>query len=402
MDKGANFSGQPVFSQLINLIPKSVIAKASMKHKGDHYVKKFNTYHHVVTMLFAQFQDCCSLREVVLGMLACQGKLNHLGLTHFPKRSTIAEANARRSHLVFQDLYFALLKRYSSFLADSRNSLLDKRLFILDATVISLFQDILPAAGRNSIDGKRKGGIKVHAVLNAALDLPEMIILKPASHADRSELQNVHLPPKSILVFDKGYVNFDQFNRFTRDQISWVTRKTSSWNIEVMQDLEVEEHQHMNGVLKDQLVIIGNTINTRQTRVKARLVTYYDEKSDRTFEFVTNNLTMSPITIAQLYQKRWQVELLFKRIKQNSQLYNFIGDNENAIKIQIWCSLLSDLLTKIIQKKIRTNLAYSSIVKLIQLHFLSYFNLVEFLNNPTEVVKEITGEQQTENQFSSA
>jgi hypothetical protein len=132
------------------------------------------------------------------------------------------------------------------------------------------------------------------------------------------------------------------------------------------------------------------------------LVKFYDAESKREFEFVTNNFTMSPTTIAQIYQKRWQVELLFKRIKQNSQLYNFVGDNVNAIKIQIWCSLIADLITKIVQKQTKVKYAYSNIATLIRLHFLSYVELFKFLNNPKlEFEVELSREKQI-TLFSSA
>jgi len=395
MGKNAKFSGQPIFSQLINFIPKDSFARIVSSHQADRYVKKFDSFHHLVTMIYAQFQNCNSLREIEIGMLACKGKLNHLGVQHLPKRSTLAEANSRRTHEIFQDLYFSILDRYKQILSDSRNSWLDKRLYILDATVISLFQDILPVAGRPRNDGRRKGGVKVHALLNASYDVPEMIVMKAAADADRNELFNIKLPTKSILVFDKGYVNFDQFNRFTSEEITWVTRKTASWVIEVIDEKKVDLHQEMNGVLSDQVVIVGNKTNKKQVRVRARLVKFYDAESKREFEFVTNNFTMSPTTIAQIYQKRWQVELLFKRIKQNSQLYNFLGDNVNAIKIQIWCSLIADLITKIVQKQTKVKYAYSNIATLIRLHFLSYVELFKFLNNPKlEFEVELSREKQ--------
>lgn len=402
MGKSAIFSGQPIFSQLINFIPKQEFVSSVKTYGGDRYVKKFNSFHHLITMLYAEFQNCDSLREIEVGMLGIMQKFNHLGLTYLPKRSTLAEANERRNPKIFEELYFALLRQHGAFLADSRNSLLDHRLYLLDATVITLFQNILPAAGRQPSDGKRKGGIKVHTIVNAAKDVPEMVILNAAASRDGNALKEVKLPKNSILVFDKGYVNFKEFNRFAEEKITWVTRRTTSWAYDVTKENEITDHLKINGVLGDQEIILGNTKNKEQTRVRARLVVYYDSKSDRSFEFVTNNFTMSALTIAQLYEKRWQVELIFKRLKQNCQLRNFLGDNENAIKIQIWIALIADLLTKIIQKKVKgRRYAFSTVATIIRLHLMSYFKVLLFLESPHKVLEKQQVEA-IEDLFSSA
>lgn len=402
MGKNAIFSGQPIFSQLLKFIPRDRFSAIVKKYNGDRYVKKFNSFHHLVCMLYAQFENCCSLREIEIGMLACMDKLVHLGIVHRSKRSTLSEANMRRDPKIFEELYFSILRKYYHVLSDSRHAFLDKRLYILDATVVTLFKNILPAAGCNPKDGNRKGGLKVHTLLSAASDLPEMVVMNAAASRDGNVLKDIHLPKKSIIVFDKGYVNFDQFNRFTKEEVSWVTRKTTSWVYETKQEREVSEDQKNNGVISDKEIILGNTTNRKQTRVKARIVTYYDQKTEREFEFVTNNFKMSAITIAQLYEKRWQVELVFKRIKQNSQLYNFLGDNENAIKIQVWAALIADLMTKIVQCKTGKKICYSQIATIIRLHFMSYFNLFNFLRDPQKACKSTAQKQEELNLFSSA
>ncbi len=402
MGKNAFFSGQPIFSQLLKFIPRDRFSNIVSKYKGDRYTKKFDSFHHLVSLLYAQFENCSSLREVEIGMLACMDKLTHLGIVHHTKRSTLSEANIRREPKIFEELYFSILHKYRDILSDTRNALLDKRLYILDATVVTLFKDILPAAGCNPKDGNRKGGLKVHTLLSASSDLPELIVMKAAASRDSLVLKDLNLPKKSILVFDKGYINFDQFNRFTKEEVSWVTRRTTSWVYETTQESEVNEDLKINGVISDKEIILGNTANRRQTRVKARLVTYYDQKSDREFEFVTNNFQMSALTIAQIYEKRWQVELVFKRIKQNSQLYNFLGDNENAIKIQVWAALIADLMTKIVQCKTNKKICYSQIATIIRLHFMSYFNLFDFLRNPQKAFRSSTQKPEEFTLFSSA
>lgn len=402
MSKNALFSGQPIFSQLIKFIPRDKFSSIVRKYNGDRYTKKFDSVHHLISMLYAQFENCSSLREVEIGMLACMEKMRHLGIVHQTKRSTLSEANIRRDPKIFEELYFTILNKYRHILTDSRNALLDKRLYILDATVVTLFKDILPAAGCNPKDGKRKGGLKVHTLLSAASDLPELVVMNAAASRDGNVLKDIDLPKKSILVFDKGYVNFDQFNRFSKEEVYWVSRRTTSWVYEIKKEIEVNEDLKINGVISDKEIILGNTHNRRQTRVSARMVTYYDHKSEREFEFITNNFQMSALTIAQLYEKRWQVELVFKRIKQNSQLYNFLGDNENAIKIQVWAALIADLMTKIVLCKTGRKICYSQVATIIRLHFMSYFNLFDFLRDPQKAYKSSTQKIAEYNLFSSA
>lgn len=387
MSKNANYIGQPIFSQLLNFIPKQKIARISEEHKSDHYIKRFKTYDHLVTMLYCSFHNCRSIREVTTGMMACHGKLQHLGLSNYPKRSTLSDANKRRDSTVFEDIYFAFHKMYKSSLSDSRpKGMLDKRLYIVDSTTISLFQEILRNAGQSPANGKRKGGIKAHVLINADEDVPCMVRMTNASASDTPFLQHIQLPKKSILVFDRGYKSYSEFERFANEGITWISRKIPLAKAETVNVRPVDKQQELSGVMKDEDIILGNTMNKKQKRIEARLITFYDVQADRIFEFTTNSKTMKPSTIAQLYQRRWQIETLFKRLKQNNQLKYFLGDNENAIRIQIWCSLIADLLIKIVQNKVKRNWSFANISSMIRIHLMSYTSLFSFLENPEKTI----------------
>ncbi|MFO8146506.1 MAG: DUF4372 domain-containing protein, partial [Gillisia sp.] len=168
MNKSKNFSGQPIIKQVLNFIDPKDIYRTAKKHNSDRYTKRFTTYEHLVTMIFTVISGCSSLREVSSIMLACEGKINHLGLKDFPKRSTLSDANKRRSAEVFADIYHSLYKRYHRFLSDSRPfEPAVKDLKIVDSSTITLFSDILKGVGRNPLNGKKKGGIKLHTMINA-------------------------------------------------------------------------------------------------------------------------------------------------------------------------------------------------------------------------------------------
>ncbi|HEX7846989.1 MAG TPA: IS4 family transposase [Chitinophagaceae bacterium] len=247
MSKGNFFTGQPIFNQVLKFIPRSQIQAIARECQADHYCKSFTTYAHLVTMLYAIFNRCDSLREVSTGLLAWDQRINHLGLKGHPRRSTISDANKRRSEAVFEKIYFKLLAKYKSVLPDSRRSVKKNNLYIFDATSIALFQEILKASGLSSADGKRKGGIKVHTLLHSAQDTPVMIRYSPAAQSDVTFLKEVQLPKGSVIVFDKGYCDYRSYNRFTNDRVTFVTRHRDRSVYQLLGKRDVNQFQQQQG-----------------------------------------------------------------------------------------------------------------------------------------------------------
>jgi Domain of unknown function (DUF4372)/Transposase DDE domain len=391
MNKSTFFSGQPIFAQLLKFIPKDSIARIARDSKADHYSKRFNTYEHLVTMLYSIFNNCNSLREVTTGMLASEQRLAHLGIRYHPRRSTISDANIRRQAEVFEKIYFSLYKKYASFLSDSCKNSKASKLYILDATTISLFQEVLRTSGKNP-SGKRKGGIKVHTLIRSDQDVPSMIRLTEAAANDSQFLKEVNLPKGSVIVFDRGYRDFTTLNRFTSEGIGWVTRLNRLFAYDIKQEYILPDN--CSAIISDQQIQLGWRSGTKVT---ARLVTYYDDASKEKYEFLTNNYRMSAINIASLYRKRWQIELLFKRMKQNYPLKYFLGDSENAIKIQIWCSLIADLLLKIVKKAAAARWSFSNLAAMVRLHLMTYINIFNFLKSPEKSLLKLFSKPVTQN-----
>jgi len=213
MSKNTNFSGQPIFNQLIKFVNKSERRRIAKKHDSERYVKKFTTYNHVIVMLFVAFEGYHSIREVIVGLLANAHKLSHLGLSYLVRRSTFSEANQRRSSKVFGDIYMSVYRRHASTLADSRLSDADmRRLYIMDSTTITLFKDILKGVGRNPKEGKEKEGIKARTIIKASENVPCLIRYGEAVRHDHMFLDEVlNLAAGSIITFDKGYVDYTQY-----------------------------------------------------------------------------------------------------------------------------------------------------------------------------------------------
>ena len=398
MNQGTFFSGQPILAQIVNLIPRSHVQLLAREFGTDRYYKKFKTYHHLIAMLYTVYNRCTSLREVVTGLMACENRLRHVQVTYTPRRSTLADANCRRDYRVFEGIYRYLYRTYASVLPDSYPDKWMSKLYIVDSTTITLFSDVMKGVGRPAFNGKRKGGIKAHTLMKADEDVPRLVVLKPATSSDRAFLREVAVPSGSIVVFDRAYVNFKIYNDWTEEETTFITRLSKRVIPEILEERDVPEEEHNLGVRRDTHVLLGH--KTQEHKVKARLVFYWDEKSKRTFEFLTNNFAMTPSVVARIYQQRWQIEILFKRIKQNYPLQYFLGDNPNAIKVQIWCALIADLLLKIIRKRCTRAWSFANLASMVRLHLMTYIDLISFLNQPEKALLKTHGQRRDELEWS--
>lgn len=390
MGKSTNFSGQPILNQLLMFLDKGQIKKISKTHEGDRYVKKFNTYNHVVVMLFTALEGYSSIREVIVGLLANAHKLSHLGLSYVVRRSTLSEANGRRSSKLFGDIYMEVYGRNRESLTDSRLSDADmKRLYIMDSTTITLFKDILKGVGRNPLQGKKKGGIKAHTIIKASENVPCLIRYSAAVRHDHTFLKEIHTLPKgSIITFDKGYVDYAEYEAFSKSGICYVTRLKDNAAYEARKEYELPDNAP-SAVLKDEEVVLYYGQN-KQNEHRTRRIAYWDDENKRLFEFISNNFELSAEKIALIYKQRWQIELLFKQLKQNFPLKYFLGDNENAIEIQIWAAMLANLLITLVKSKVKRPWAFSNMVSLIRNQLMNYVDIYRFLEDPEGCWREVT------------
>jgi len=382
MDKSTHFFGQSVFGQLISLIDNRIISEASIECKSDHYVKRFRTKDHLISMLFCSFAKCASLREVSGAMLGLSGKTKHFQLQHIPRRSTLSDANKRRDSSVFGNIYNKLLRKYGHHISDSRiKDVINKQIEIFDSTTISLFKDILKCVGRNPENGRKKGGIKVHTVINVDETVPKMVWFTEAAKNDHILLEKLKLDDNIIYVFDKGYNDYKAFKLFGENRTGFVTRIKDNAVYETIETSPIGEDIH-SGVLEDQIIEVTVKEGSVEGKLKLRKIRFYDRVLKREFEFLTNLFEMRPDLVAAIYKLRWQIELLFKQLKQNFPLKYFLGDNENAIKIQIYCALIANLLMTVIQKSVRKSWSFSNLVSFCKIHLFNYIHLLRFLENP--------------------
>jgi hypothetical protein len=331
------------------------------------------------------------MNEICEGLRAMGGKLNHLGLKKAPAKSTACDGLRNRPSKFFEDVYFSLADRYKGFLSDSRTfGLTFKEVLLIDSTTIRLFSDILKGVGRNpKNDGKKKGGLKVHMLIDAVQSVGRFIKITEAKVHDKNFLKELQLISHSMVVFDRAYNYYMQFARWTEQKVFFVTRMKKNADYTVVETLRT--HERVPGkamVLKEEIIEIGyhpeddqgRKIMKQKKTLRLRKVCYQDEKN-RYYEFLCNNTEITAEEIAFLYKKRWGIELLFKKMKQNFQLHYFYGENVNAILTQVWCTLIAQLLLTVIQKIAMTKKAFSVVAALVRIHLISLLDVFELLRS---------------------
>ena len=411
-NKEIKFVGQPIFKQIINLIDAISINSLVKKHNADHYYKAFKAKTQLITVLFGILSRCDSMTEICEGLRALGGKLNHLGLERAPAKSTACDGMRNRDNKFFEDVYFGLVQQYKSFLSDSRTfGLTFKEILLIDSTTIRLFSDILKGVGRNpKNDGKKKGGLKVHMLIDAIQSIGRFIKITEAKVHDKNFLRELELISYSMVVFDKAYNYYHQFAVWTSKSVYFVTRLKKNAVYTVVEILQ--EHKKVKGramVLREEIIELTyfpeNEQGKRQTKVTATLklkkVCYQDEQN-RYYEFLTNSMESTAEEVAFLYKKRWGIEILFKKMKQNFQLHYFYGENENAIRTQVWCTLIAQLLMTVIQKMASTKKAFSVVASLVRIHLISLLDLFELLRSTKREYLKKRGSPSSNQQISFA
>lgn len=375
MNKSTDFVGQPILSQLLSLLDPSVIRQTIREHKANRCYKKLFLWDHLVSMLYGTYTHCTSLRELQYGLEICQGKLNHLNLIKVAPRSTLSDGNKRRPSKIFGTIYQKLYCFYKGSISDSQLKPAALRgLYILDSTTISLFKAILKPAGRKRKDGKSKGGMKVHTLLNADTNMPSFIKYTAAALHDQQFYKYIkELPDYSIIAFDKAYVNYLQFDAFTKRNIFYVTRQKENADYTSIEEFDLPEENQ--DILKDERIEVIYKVDKEERKLQIRRIAFFSKKYKKVFVYTTNNFVLTAREIVDIYANRWQIETFFKKLKQNFPLTYFFGDNANAIEIQIWCALIALLLLDVTHKAHKSKMAFSILAAIVRMHIMNYVDL---------------------------
>ena len=369
------------------MLDKSKILQIRREQCGEHYTKRFTAWIHLVVMLYAIIKRFDSLREITTSLLADTNKLSHLGITFKIGRSTLADANKRRPERIFENIYRDLYARYrDELISDSRKRQRPKwmdRLQIIDSTTISLFSNLIfKGVGRHPKTGKKKGGIKVHTVIHANEGLPSDIKFTSAATNDSFMLKPSTLNRGDIMAMDRAYIDYEKFEELTQRGVTYVTKLKKSLKYAIDKDVIYQTPDGLMEV-RFQYVTFSKQIKGGDTIThNARIVTYVDLRKHKLVSLLTNDMDSDPNEIIDIYRQRWEIELLFKQIKQNFPLKYFYGESENAIKIQIWVTLIANLLLMVMQKRLTRRWSFSGLATMMRITLMYYVNFYSLFNNP--------------------
>jgi hypothetical protein len=379
MSKGKtkNLVGQPIFKQIVKMLPREQFDLLVQQCGSDRYYKTFFSWDQLIVMLFGIFSRCDSMGEVCDSMRALEGKLNYLNMDCSPAKSTAGDALRDRSEELFKLYYFALIAYFRPLLSVSRKKDVSfEEFYAFDSSTFTLFSEVMKGVGRNrKDDGKKKGGLKVHMLTDIHADTAVFATISEAKMHDKKFLAHLNPAKGSMLVFDKAYNFYQQFADWTREGVNFVCRLKDNAKAQLQEVLfEKNLTKEEFGVYKIGHIHLEYKREKKPETLCLRLVYYKDEKG-RKYKFITNNWEITPEEVALIYKYHWTIELTFKKLKQNFQLHFFYSETENGIKTQIWCTLIAHLLLNVVRVLSESKKAFSTIAALIRIHLISHLNL---------------------------
>jgi Domain of unknown function (DUF4372)/Transposase DDE domain len=364
-----------IFNQLLQLFPRADFQRAVVATQAERHARGFSCWGQFVAMLFCQLGRAHSLREICGGLASCEGKLAHLGI-EAPKRSSLSYANAHRPWELYQTVFYQLLDRCRT-VAGPKKFRFKAKLLSLDTTVIDLCADVFEWATFR----RRKGAVKLHFTLDHDGYLPTVLVITEGKRHDLTVARHQTFAAGTVLVFDKGYIDYAWLARLHRAGVGFVTRFKKTTDYRVVGRRPVPTR---GGVLADERITLQGPLTRTKYPADLPLRRVVVEVADRDepLIFLTNQVEWGPTTIAQIYKDRWQIELFFKALKQNLRVKTFVGTSRNALHIQIWTALIALLLLRYLQLKATFGWSLSNLVALLRMNLFAYRDLWTWLNDP--------------------
>jgi len=373
-----------IFSQMLQLIPRLQFEARVREQQAERHARGFHSWTQLVAMLFCQLGHAQSLREITGGLAACEGKLRHLGVSAPAKRATLAYANQHRPwqlyRAVFQDL---LVHCQREAAGRKRRFRFRHKLLSIDSTTIALSLSVFDWAQYK----RSKGAVKLHLVLDHDGYLPCFAVLTDGKESDIAAARKMYFAAGTMLVFDRGYVDYRWWLWLTRQKVWFVSRLKDSAEYGVVESRAVREG---GNILRDEVILLTQQQEVGPEALLRRIEVWVEEKQE-TMVFVTNNLDLAASTIAAIYKERWQVELFFKALKQSLKVKTFVGTSENAVQTQIWTALIAMLLVKYLQLKSTFGWSLSNLVALLRQQLFVYRDLMNWLNDPFQAPPALAG-----------
>jgi hypothetical protein len=359
---------------LLDQLPRHQFENLVFKYQGDRYAKKLSTWNQFQVLLFAQCGGHQSLRDIETGLLGQRAKLYHLGLPDKICRNTLAHANSKRDWHIYHEFFYKLLARCKD-LTPKHRFRFKNPLYSFDATTLSLCWSLFPWAKIKH----KKGAIKMHFQLDYAGEIPAFMAVTRGDENDSVTARRLFpISRDSIYCFDRGYIDYEWFQKIDGKGGFFVTRLKKRMKYRIM-----GQHRSFTGklgIVSDEIIELSSEAGRRDYPRWMRLVRYYDKKRDEVFEFLTNNLTLSGRTIADIYRARWQIEAFFKWIKQNLKIKTFLGTSKNAVLTQIWAAMCYFLLLAYLKYQTKYVHSLYYLHRLIRGSLLLKLTLIDLLN----------------------
>jgi hypothetical protein len=363
-------AGQSIFSQLMDFLPAHEFRQCVARYQGDYKLKSFSCWDQFLCMAFAQLTYRESLRDIEACLRANQTKLYHMGIRGRVSRNTLANANSVRDWRIYADFAHLLIRQARALYRDDEFSLaLQQTVYALDATTIDLCLSLFPWAHFR----KRKGAVKLHTLLDLRGNIPTVIIITHGLIHEVNILDQLTFEAGAFYLMDRAYLDFPRLHRLHLASAFFVTRARKRFDCQRLYSAPVDR---TTGIMCDQIVTLTNPVPRAGYPDKLRRIRYFDSLQDRRLIFLTNNFTLPPLTVAQLYRSRWQVELFFKWIKQHLRIRKFYGTSENALKTQIWIAISVYLLVAIVKKQMKLE---GSLYRILQILSVSLFEKTPIL-----------------------
>ena len=388
-------TNKPLIRQIIDLCPRWMLTSCTNQHKSDKGCSKYKAYDQFVALTFGQLNKCLTLSDISTGIGVSETFIADLGLHQSPARSTMSDGNKKRGYEVYETLYHRLLSHYATILSKRHQSniikeIQDKTIKLIDSTTISVCLSMFDWAKFRTA----KGGIKIHTCWDDTMMIPDMVNISEAKLHDSKGLKQLVFARDTIIVEDRAYFDFDLMAQRIRADNIFVTRIKSNTLFETTEELELPLGKDQD-ILKDEIIQLSGTkaVETGMDKQQLRLVHVYKADENKVIEIVTNNIDWSARTIADLYKKRWDIELFFKALKQNLQVKTFVGTSENAVKSQIYIALITYLLLQLIVRTMSNKKqAFSNFVEKIRICLCFYLSLDYACNKVGEGAKRIRGQ----------
>jgi hypothetical protein len=363
-----------IFSQMLQLFSRTEFERAVVDHRAERHARGFSCWGQFVAMLFCHLGRAQSLREICGGLAASEGKLRHLGLPDAPKRSTLAYANEHRPWPLYRSVFYQLLGRCRE-VAGSHGFRFKNKLLTLDATLIELCASVFDWAQYR----RTKGAVKLHLLLDHQGLLPSFALITEGRVHESRVARSLRFEPGTIVVFDRGYTDYDWFASLDTDGVFFVTRMKDNADYGVVERRSVPEH---GAVRRDEIIFLYKAARTGNYDLFLRRIEVWDETQQRTLVFLTNHRGVAASTSAAVYRQRWQIELFFKALKQNLRIKTFVGTSPNALQIQIWTALIALLVLKYLQLRARFGWSLSNLAALLRQQLFVYRDLIAWIDEP--------------------